>query len=145
MPFQPILGILSMQYCSVVAREAVEKYGRDFRRHPVGTGPFAFTAWEEGQALILKKNERYFEKDNSGQSLPYIDGIKVSFYDSKATEFLEFQQGRLDFINDLDASFKDEVLTKTGHLKQQWEGRLLLDKHPYLNIEFLGILADSLQ
>ncbi|MFZ1451608.1 MAG: ABC transporter substrate-binding protein, partial [Ferruginibacter sp.] len=62
-PFQSILGILSMQYCSIIPKEAVEKYKTDFRRHPVGTGPFSFVAWEEGQALILKKNENYFEKD----------------------------------------------------------------------------------
>lgn len=101
-PFQSILGILSMQYCSVIAKEAVEKYKTDFRRHPVGTGPFQFVAWEEGQALILKKNKNYFEKDTKGNPLPYLDGIKVSFYDSKATEFLEFQQNRLDFIDDID-------------------------------------------
>jgi peptide/nickel transport system substrate-binding protein len=142
-PFHPIMGILSMQYCSVVPREAVEKYGTDFRRHPVGSGPFGFVAWEEGQALVLKKNERYFEKDSSGYALPYLDGIKVNFYDSKATEFLEFTQKRLDFINDIDPSFKDEVLTKTGNLKKQWEGQLLLHKHPYLNIEYFGILYDS--
>lgn len=143
-PFQPILGILSMQYCSIVPKEAVEKYGIDFRKHPVGTGPFCLTAWEEGQALILKKNDHYFEKDSSGQSLPYLDGIHVSFYDSRATEFLEFQQNRLDFINDIDASFKDEVLTRTGNLKKAWEGRIELHKKPYLNIEYLGILSDSL-
>jgi peptide/nickel transport system substrate-binding protein len=142
-PFQPILGILSMQYCSIVPKEAVEKYGSNFRSHPVGSGPFAFVAWEEGQALVLKKNEHYFEKDSSGQALPYLDGIKVSFFDSKATEFLEFQQKRLDFINDIEASFKDEVLTKTGNLKKEWEGKLLLQKHPYLNIEYLGILVDT--
>lgn len=142
-PFQPILGILSMQYCSVVAKEAVERYGTDFRKHPVGTGPFCFTAWEEGQALILKKNDHYFEQDSSGQPLPYLDGIHISFYDSRATEFLEFQQNRLDFINDIDASFKDEVLTRTGNLRKSWEGRIELHKNPYLNIEYLGILSDS--
>ncbi len=142
-PFQPILGILSMQYCSIVCWEAVEKYRNDFRRHPVGTGPFSYVAWEEGQALILKKNTHYFEKDSSSYPLPYLDGIKVSFYDSKATEFLEFQQKRLDFINDIDPSFKDEVLTKTGNLKKVWEGKLQLHKHPYLNIEYFGILADT--
>ena len=47
-----------------------------------------------------------------------LDGIKVSFYESKATEFLEFRQHRLDFINDIDPSFKDEILTKTGNLKK---------------------------
>lgn len=142
-PFQPILGILSMQYCSVVAREAVEKYGNDFRSHPVGTGPFQIVTWEEGQALILKKNDHYFEKDIDGNALPYLDGIKISFNESKATEFLEFQQGRLDFINDIDPSFKDEMLTKTGNLKKEWEGKFILQKHPYLNIEYLGILSDT--
>jgi len=142
-PFQSILGILSMQYCSVVPKEAVEYYGNDFRRHPVGTGPFRLVAWEEGQALILKKNDTYFEKDGTGKRLPYLDGVKVSFYDSKATEFLEFQQHRLDFIDDIDPSFKDEILTKTGNLKTDWAGKVLLQKHPYLNIEYLGILVDG--
>ncbi len=142
-PFQSILGILSMQYCSVIPKEAVEKYKTDFRRHPVGSGPFQFVAWEEGQALILSKNENYFEKDEAGKRLPYLDGIKVSFYDSKATEFLEFQQNRLDFIDDIDPSFKDEVLTKTGTLKKDWQGKIELHKHPYLNIEYLGILVDA--
>ena len=142
-PFQSILGILSMQYCSVIPKEAVERYGSDFRCHPVGSGPFSFVAWEEGQALILKKNQNYFERDPEGKKLPYLDGIKVSFYDSKATEFLEFQQGRLDFIDDIDASFKDEVLTKTGNLKRTWLDKIKLHKHPYLNIEYLGILADA--
>lgn len=142
-PFLPMLGILSMQYCSIVPKEAVEKYGTDFRRHPVGTGPFCFVAWEEGQALVLKKNEQYFERDSSGVPLPYLDGIKVNFYDSKATEFLEFRQQRLDFINDIDPSFKDELLSKTGNLKKQWQNKLQLHKHPYLNIEYFGILFDS--
>ena len=142
-PFNPILGILSMQYCSVVPREAVEKYGSDFRRHAVGTGPFQFVAWEEGQALIMKKNPNYFERDEQGRRLPYLDGVKVSFNDSKATEFLLFRQGKLEFINDIDASFKDEVLTKRGTLRQEWEGKVQLNTHPYLNIEYLGIMVDE--
>ncbi len=142
-PFPPILGILSMQYCSIVAKEAVEHYGSAFRRHPVGTGPFQFVAWDEGQALILKKNNHYFEIDVDGNALPYLDGIKISFLDSKASEFMEFRQKRLDFINDIEASFKDEVITKTGNLKEQWKGKIVLQKHPYLNVEYLGILMDS--
>ena len=142
-PFTPVLGLLSMQYCSIVPREVVEKYGKDFRSHPCGTGPFRFKSWEEGQALILLKNENYFEVDSSGRRLPYLDAVKTSFYDSKATEFLLFQQGQLDFINDIDASFKDEVLTKRGELRKEWNGKIKLFKHPYLNTEYLGMLIDS--
>lgn len=142
-PFHAILGILSMQYCSVIPHEAVEKYGKDFRRNPCGTGPFQFVAWEEGQALILRRNDKYFEKDSAGNKLPYLNGIKVFFYDSKATEFLEFQQGRLDFVNDIDPSFKDEVLTKRGELRKEWKNKIVLIKQPFLNIEYLGILQDT--
>jgi len=142
-PYSPLLGILSMQYCSVVPKEAVERYGFDFRRHPVGTGPFRFVSWEEGIALVLRRNPVYYEKDSSGNSLPYLDGIRVSFYDNKATEFLLFRQQQLDFINDIDASFKDEVLTKRGELKKEWQGKIVLQTHPYLNIEYLGILVDT--
>lgn len=142
-PFSPLPGVLSMQYCSVVPREAVERYGDDFRRHPVGTGPFQFVVWEEGLALILKKNPHYFEKDKEGRRLPYLDGIKITFLDSKATEFLLFRQGQLDFINDVDVSFKDEVLTKRGTLRKEWENKIQLQTHAYLNTEYLGILVDS--
>ena len=142
-PYIPMLGIISMQYCSVVAKEAVEKYGTDFRRHPVGSGPFQFIDWEEGQALVLKKNSGYFEKDKEGKQLPYVDGVKISFYDSKATEFLLFRQKQLEFINDIESSFKDEVLTKKGTLRKDWEGKIALQVNPYLNIEYLGILVDS--
>ena len=142
-PYHPILGILSMQYCSIVPDEAVNKYGGDFRRHPVGTGPFSIVAWQEGQGLIMKKNDHYFERDETGKPLPYIDGIKVSFFDSRATEFLLFRQGKVDFINDIDATFKDEVLTKKGKLRKEWEGKVQLQTHPYLNVEYFGILVDS--
>ena len=142
-PYSPILGILSMQYCSVVPEEAIKKYGTDFRRHPVGTGPFQFVAWVEGQALVLTRNSNYFEKDSAGNRLPYLDGIKITFFDSKATEFLLFRQNKLEFINDIDPSFKDEVLTKRGVLKKGWEGKIKLQTSPYLNTEYLGILFDS--
>ena len=138
-PFGPMLGILSMQYCSVIPHEAVEKYGNEFRAHPVGTGPFMFKRWLEGIAMILVKNPNYFEHDGALQ-LPLIDGIKVSFIDSKKTEFLSFKQKQLDFISGIDASYIDEVLDDKGNLKSELQGQFNLEKVPYLNIEYLGFL-----
>lgn len=142
-PFQPILGILSMQYCSIVPKEIVNHYGKDFRNNPCGTGPFKFISWDEGEAMILHKNEHYWEKDDHQIKLPYLDAIKVSFYDNKATEFLQFRQGKLSFINDIDPSFKDEILTKNGTLRKVWVNKLQLKTHPYLNTEYMGILVDD--
>jgi oligopeptide transport system substrate-binding protein len=142
-PFNPILNILSMQYCSIVPKEVAEKWGKDFRSHPCGTGPFAFEHWDEGNALVFKKNPNYWEFDSTGQRLPYLSYIKTNFIDSKAAEFLMFMQGRLDFMNGLDASFKDQVTTKQGVLKDEYKTKIQLKKSPYLNIEYLGILTDS--
>ncbi len=142
-PFTPILGLLSMQYCSIVPKEVVQHYGKDFRNHPCGTGPFQFKEWEEGEALVLLKNENYFERDSNGKRLPYLDAIKTTFYDNKATEFLLFRQNKVDFINDIEASFKDEVLTRKGELRKDWKGKIILSTHPYLNIEYFGILVDT--
>ncbi|TAN18081.1 MAG: ABC transporter substrate-binding protein [Chitinophagaceae bacterium] len=142
-PFHPILGILTMPYCSIVPHEVVEKWGKDFRRHPCGTGPFEYKYWDEGQAMILVKNPHYWEFDSAGHRLPYLDAIKITFIASKATEFLLFVQNELDFMKDLNASYKDEILTKSGKLQKDFEGKVILMKKPFLNTEYLGFLVDT--
>jgi len=142
-PFRPLPEILSMPYCSVVPREAVERWGKDFSRHPVGTGPFRFHYWDQGNVLIVKRNERYWEKDATGARLPYPEAVQISFVDSKATEFFLFLQGKLDFVNSIDGSFKDLVLTKNGSLKPEYAEKIRLEKNVYLNTEYIGFLVDT--
>lgn len=140
--FPPLLGILASPYASVVPHEVVRHYGKDFRRHPVGTGPFILHAWYERTALILHKNPLYFEEDSSGQRLPYLDAVMITFINDKQTAFLEFVKGKLDFISGLDASYKDDLLTTSGALKEKYRNRFRMETGPYLNTEYLGILAD---
>ncbi len=142
-PFRPLPVMLSMPYCSIVPHEAVEKWGKDFRAHPCGTGPFMFHYWDEGNVLVLRKNPHYWEQDNTGRKLPYADAVQISFIDSKATEFMLLLQGRIDFVNGLDGSFKDLVLTKNGELKADFSNKLNLRKQTYLNTEYIGFLTDS--
>ena len=137
-PFAPFLSQLSMVYCSVVPREEVERYGKDFRKHPCGTGPFHFQYWKEGVKLVLRKNEDYFERDEQGSPLPYLDAVAVTFIIDRQTVFLEFVKGNLDFMNSLDASYKDEILTLDGKLKEKYASRIDMESTPYLNTEYLG-------
>lgn len=141
-PFPPFLGLLSMQYCSVVPHEAIERYGTDFRQHPVGTGPFKFGMWKEGVKLVMLKNENYFETGKTGP-LPYLDAVAVTFIVDKQSAFLEFMKGNLDFISGIDASYKDELLTNKGELRAKYVSEINMTKHPYLNTEYLGILIDT--
>ncbi len=141
-PFPPFLGILSMQYCSVIPREAVANYGITFRKHPVGTGPFFLKNWVENIKMVLQKNPTYFEKEN-GKRLPYLDAVSISFLADKMTAFLEFAQGHLDFISGIAPSYKDELLSRQGTLRKKYRKSVTLLKGPYLNTEYLGILVDT--
>ena len=142
-PSPAFLGILTMKYCSVVPFEAVDFFGSSFGVNPVGTGPFCFNSWYEGEKLILSKNNNYFERDSKGKQLPYLDGVSITFVNDKQSEFLEFLQGRLDFISGLSSANKDELLTRSGDLKANYIGKIVMDKMPYLNTEYLAFLSDS--
>lgn len=142
-PFRPLPEILSMPYCAIVPKEAVEKWGTDFRSHPCGTGPFRFAFWDEGNVLMFHRNPDYWETDAGGQQLPYLDGIRVSFNETRAMEFLRFQQDELDFMNGIDGSMQDLVLSKNGKLRPRFQDKIRLSKKTYLNTEYLGIVIDS--
>ncbi len=133
-PFRPMLGILTMQYCSVVAREAVETYGRAYRSRGIGTGPFKVKNWLENQSLFLSKNEDYFRLEQ-----PYIDAIRVRFIADRKTAYLEVLGEKLDLISGLESSFINELLTYEGELRADKKERLQFFKNPFLNSEYLGI------
>lgn len=139
--FPPFLGILSMQYCSVVPKEIVEGLGKDFGRNPIGTGPFMYKDWYEGIKLVLHKNQSYFEIDSIGEKLPYLDAIGVSFIPDAQSIFLEFVKGNLDMLSGLeDGSYKDALITPNGNLKADMIGKVNMFSEPFLNTEYLGFL-----
>ena len=142
-PFPAFLGLLSMRFCSVVPKEAIDYYGNDFRSNPVGTGPFKFKLWEENVKLVLRRNPDYFEKDELGNQLPYLEAVAITFLPDKQSEFLQFVQGKLDFVSGLDNSYKDEILSTKGKLQEKYKNQVNLITSPYLNTEYLGFYMDS--
>lgn len=142
-PFPAFLGLLSMKYASVVPKEILEDQNIDFRTHPIGTGPFQFKIWEENVKLVLRKNPLYFEKDENGIQLPYLDAVAINFLPDKQSAFLQFIQGNLDFINGLDPSYKDDILNSKGQLQPKYQDRVQLLTGPYLNSEYLGFRMDE--
>ncbi len=142
-PFPAFIGLLTMQYCSVVPKEVVEYYGNDFRNHPIGTGPFQFKLWKENEKLVLVKNPNYFEKDSADNPLPYLDAISIRFISDKQSEFLEFLKGNIDFISGVSAANKDELITKSGNLNPSYADKITMIHQPYLNTEYLGFMIDS--
>lgn len=142
-PFPAFIGLLTMKYCSVVPKEIVEHYGTEFRSNPIGTGPFKFKRWEENIKLVFRRNKNYFEKDERGKQLPYLEAVALTFLPDKQSEFLQFAQGNIDYLSGLDASYKDELLTADGRLRASYSESIIMTRGPYLNSEYLGFYLDS--
>ena len=54
-----------------------------------------------------------------------------------------FDKNKIDFITSLDNSYKDELLTINGDLKNKYINKIILQKGPMLNTEYLGFYLNS--
>ena len=141
-PISAFLSVLTMKYFSVIPFEAADFYGQDFRRNPVGTGPFKFKLWEEGTKLVLLKNEKYFEFDGNTR-LPYLNAVTISFVKDRETAFMELLNGKYDMLSGADAFNINEVLDKNGDLQPIYAEKFVLQKQNFLKTDYLGILVDE--
>lgn len=141
-PFPPFLGMLTTQYASVVPKEVVEHYGADFRSHPIGCGPFQFAYWYENVALVFHRFPHYYQKDEQGKNLPYLDAVKIDLVKDMSVEFQGLLQGRYDFMSGIHPAFKDELLTGNGELRDAYSGQLRLQRTPFIKTDYLGFYID---
>ena len=138
-PFAPFMSILTMPYGYIYPKEAVEHYGENFGFHAVGTGPYKFVNWEIDRELVCEKNNHYWAKDEKGNSLPYMDGFKVLFIRSAETEFLDFQEGKLDFQKP-SIEIYAQLIDENGNLKPEYNFELV--RQPYLNTVYLSAMLN---
>lgn len=78
----------------IVNQKAIES--GDPARNPVGTGPFQFVEWVQGDHITLKKNPNYFKA-----GLPHLD--QVTF------KFLPVDQSRIDALSAGELDWADAI------------------------------------
>lgn len=94
-PDLSFLNAVTMEFCDVVPKEWVEKWGKQFNRHPLGTGPFVFQKWTPGREIVLTRNPQYWE-----QGKPYLDTIDYQLSFSPSTALLKLERGEVDVLGD---------------------------------------------
>ncbi len=142
-PFPPFLGILSMVYASIVPQEVIAAEGAGFRNHPIGAGPFKFFHWEEGVKLALQRNENYYQKDETGEQLPYLEAVTIGFVKDRNAEFLALVKGELDMMSGADGAFLNELLDPLGNIGEKYSDRIKIERSPALATDYLGFLLDT--
>jgi peptide/nickel transport system substrate-binding protein len=84
---------------TIVNVRAAKQWGKDYGRHPVGTGPFKFVEWKESDYILLERNPSYWETDASGGRLPYLDKVLCKFIIEPSTMVAALQTGEIDGAN----------------------------------------------
>ena len=65
----------------------------------VGTGPFVLSKYVTGQRVELKRNPNYWQKDDAGNVLPYLDGLEFTIVQNSDVELLKFKNDETDFYS----------------------------------------------
>ncbi len=144
--FPAFLHILATPYTYVVPEEAIDKYGDDLGRNPVGTGPFMLKKgyWDEKNKMVLHKNPKYWKNDpKTNTPLPHLDVVEVTFVEDRNTEFNMFYKGDLDLVVNLSEQSREIVLEKTGEVKEKFAGKFKVEKIPYMLTEYIGFKVDD--
>lgn len=94
-PDLSFLNAITMEFCDVVPKEWVEKWGRQFNRHPLGTGPFVFQSWTPGREIVLTRNPDYWEEGK-----PYLDTVDYQLSFNPPTALLKLERGEVDVLGD---------------------------------------------
>lgn len=109
----------------------------------MGSGPFMLKGWMPETAMVLHRFGQYWMRDQSGEPLPYLDGVRIEFNREQGAEFLGFDQGKYDFVSALDPQWASAMRDSAGGWTGQWKGRIREYRVPYLKTDYIGILMDT--
>ena len=82
---------LAMPFAAALPAEEVKRWGEDFGRHPVGSGPFALQEWLPGQRLVMVPNPHYFVPD-----VPRLAGVLRLVGVNEELEWMKYAAGQID-------------------------------------------------
>ena len=92
-PFGPLLNHLTMVFVvGILSPDAVKKYGDDFGRNPVGTGPFRFEEWKSNQSITLVRNDRYWGPKAN------LDRVVFRVIPEEGARMIAYDRGDIDVL-----------------------------------------------
>ncbi|CCO08233.1 ABC transporter substrate-binding protein [Desulforamulus hydrothermalis] len=120
-PYAPLLRNLAMPWAApVVSPSAVKKFGHDFAKNPVGTGPYRLSEWRNGTP-VLKANERYWG-----------NRPRISYLAFRPAD----HEQRLIDLNSSHCGVADLLPSQKEHLKQD---HISLICSPTASLGYLGM------
>ena len=156
-PFPQFLYALAMPFTYAVAKEVVEKYGKEFLNYPVGTGPFMLKGGKfnaNANKFVYIKNPNFRNKyypsegaegdktkgllSDAGKKLPLVDTLVVNVMEQDQTRWLNFQKGKLDYISIPKDNFETAVTPDNGLTDDLSKKGIVLEITPGLDVTYIA-------
>jgi peptide/nickel transport system substrate-binding protein len=139
-PNVEFIHVLAHYATSIYPKELKETYGTQVDDSPVGTGPFVNKNYRKNEVCLLERNPRYWGKDEDGNSLPFLDGIKLGFSTSASKVSDAMDRELLHLLVDAN------IVENSGRITEKCE----TEGSPYslryisdIETNFLGFLNDE--
>lgn len=140
-PYSGLPNLLAILATAVYPHEAIEKYDYSgMQNHIVGSGPFVVNSIENGNEVIMDKNQNYWRKDEFGNQLPLLNRVSISFIKDKNAELKAFQDNELDMIWGIPV---EEIPNIMGSLEEAKDGKnreFEVQSINSLNVQYYGFL-----
>jgi peptide/nickel transport system substrate-binding protein len=127
------LDMLASQAGFVIAKEAVEKYGKSIH---TGSGPYIYDNSSDSSKIVLTRNPNFYRVDSFGNQLPYLDSVIISFIPGKSDEFKMFQSGKLDYVQNVPSSQVDKMVEENISDFQHKPPKYLLSRVPLMSTQY---------
>lgn len=131
--FAPVTG--TMVHPKHLAQPQIDKGNVNVSQNDIGwvsIGPFKFDHYERGSSFRTVRFDQYWEKDDAGRALPYLDVVYNVFIPDRTVALGAFRAGRLDSTpRGVGSSMDPDMvasITKTLGAKGAWYHR-----YPYNN------------
>lgn len=153
--FPQFMYALAMPFSYVVPKEAVDKYGKEFINHPVGTGPYVLPVFDQGKRIVFTKNPTFRDKFypteaspefkhmlvDAGKKLPLIDKIVVDVMVESQPAWLKFNKGGADYLSIPKDNFSTTIVGNKLS-KEMTDKGISLAVTPSLDVYFYGFNFD---
>jgi ABC-type transport system substrate-binding protein len=104
-------------------------------QQPIGTGPFVFQNWVQDSKLTVTRNPNYWQKDESGTQLPYLDGIEFTVLADPTARGAALESGSVDAFN----TFEPDPIQRFLEKAQAGQVQLLSNANAEDQTQFVGL------
>jgi peptide/nickel transport system substrate-binding protein len=95
-PYAPFITNMAMFSTGIASPTAVKKYGKDFFKNPVGTGPFKLVEWVQQDHVTYEANRDYW----AGR--PCVDRLIIRTIPDNTVRLLEMERGTVHLMDQVN-------------------------------------------